>query len=259
MGNPCDIDEIQNISDQYNLKLIEDCCEALGAKFNGKHVGNFGIAGTFSFYFSHHITTMEGGMVISNDEENMDELRELRSHGWNRDSSRKNDYLNNSIDVDLRYLFTNYGFNLRPTELQAGFGIHQLAKLDAFTRKRQLLSKIFFEYIDNSSYFHFPKVHPKATPCWFALPLIVSEKASFSKDEFCDYLEKAGVETRPIVTGNFAKQPIAVMLGLKDSDYPGANIIHSRGFYIGLSPMLEENHIYRLIDLFDTFIKKKHG
>ena len=127
MGNPCDMDRVRAICQKHNLILIEDCCEALGAEFKGKSVGTFGLAGSFSFFFSHHITTMEGGMIICRDQSLSDLFRLLRAHGWGRNAKYIKPQSQNGLDP--RYMFLNWGFNVRPTELQASFGLEQLQKV----------------------------------------------------------------------------------------------------------------------------------
>ena len=131
-GNPCEMDTICDIADRNSLYLIEDCCEALGSMYKGQPVGSFGDIGTFSFYFSHHITTLEGGMCVTNNDEYAELIRVLRAHGWTRELINKDHYLQNYPDIDPRFLFINTGYNLRATELQGGFGNKQLPKLDQF-------------------------------------------------------------------------------------------------------------------------------
>ena len=135
-GNPCNMDSIVKIAKKYKLLLIEDCCEAMGAKYNKKVVGSFGEIGTFSFYFSHHITTLEGGMCVTNNLDLSERMKILRAHGWLRDVEHpeKFDELSN---VDKRFTFVDVGYNMRITELQGVFGLKQLGKLNGFLKKRK--------------------------------------------------------------------------------------------------------------------------
>jgi len=256
MGNPCNMDRIQGLTERNKLLLLEDCCEALGSEYAGKKVGNFGVAGSFSFFFSHHIMTMEGGMIVCDDQQNADDLRILRAHGWlrNVNSSR---YTLKDYDIDYRYAFVNWGFNVRPTDLQAGFGLCQLEKLPLFNTRRGQLGSRFFEYVDKTPYLKYPAVAGKAKPSWFALPLMVSKDAPFAKNDLTAYLESKGIETRPIVTGNVARHPVGgVFPQFTQRQFPGADEIHSRGFYVGLSPLFTVEMIDRLIDNFETFLKR---
>ena len=145
MGNPCDMDRILSIAKIHNLLIIEDCCEALGAEWDGIKVGNFGIAASYSFFFSHHMTTMEGGMIACSNIEVAEQLKILRAHGWVRNVD-PTIYALNDYDVDPRYAFVNWGFNVRPTDIQAGFGIHQLQKLPQFNQRRIELASKFFDF-----------------------------------------------------------------------------------------------------------------
>jgi len=256
MGNPCKMDRILELAKKHDLVIIEDCCEALGAEWNGVKVGNFGLSASFSFFFSHHLTTMEGGMITCRDAETADRFRILRAHGWlrNVDASA---YDLDGYDLDPRYAFVNWGFNVRPTEIQAAFGLHQLQKLPRFNERRDQLAAKFFAYVDKSPYLSRPAVDPQARPSWFALPLVRKADAPFSTQQLRSYLEQQGVETRPIVTGNVAKQPAAVLFeGLRQDTYPGADTIHSQGFYVGLSPMQDDASIDRLLECFEDFLKQ---
>jgi CDP-6-deoxy-D-xylo-4-hexulose-3-dehydrase len=256
MGNPCRMDRVLELARQHNLIVIEDCCEALGAEWDGVPVGNFGLGGSFSFFFSHHITTMEGGMITCPDAETADQLRILRAHGWLRNVDPATFRLADD-ELDPRYAFINWGFNVRPTEVQAGFGLHQLEKLPAFNRRRDILAGRFFDFVDHLPCFTRPVVHPLARPSWLALPVLVRPDAPFSRREITTFLEQNGVETRPIVAGNLAKQPAAKLFGLDGGNFPGADEIHWQGFYVGLSPMQDDQGFDRLLDLIHGFVHSK--
>lgn len=256
MGNPCDMERVQLLAEKHSLLVLEDCCESLGSEWNGRRVGNFGVGGTFSFFFSHHITTMEGGMITCQDGEAADLCRLLRSHGWVRNIDAAPYHLSN-YDIDPRYAFVNWGFNLRPTEIQAGFGLQQLSKLPAFNQKRAELAKKFFSFIETTSFLSCPKVHASAQPAWFALPLMLKHDAPFSKNEIANYFESEGVETRPIVSGNLGKHPVASLFKeFTENTFPGADTIHQRGFYIGLSPFQTDDCMDRLFECFHRFLNR---
>lgn len=256
LGNPCEMDKILDIANSRNLIVIEDCCEALGSEWNGTKVGNFGLGASFSFFFAHHMTTMEGGMITTNDEEAAESLRILRAHGWLRNVADPSRYVIDERGIDPRYAFVNWGFNVRPTELQAGFGLQQINRLPKFNKRREVLADRFFEIIDRSRFLSRPMVSSLARPVWMALPVMVAKDAPFQRDELTQYLENNGVETRPIVTGNIARQPVAKLFkGLCDAALPGADIVHERGFYIGLSPLLSDVAMDRLIECFNLFLR----
>jgi len=257
MGNPCNMDRILQITKKYNLQLIEDCCEAMGSSWNGKKVGNFGVGGTYSFFFSHHITSMEGGMIVSENEKNIEQLKLLRAHGWVRNVDSSHFNLNEYPDIDPRYAFVNYGLNVRPTEVQAGFAMKQLEKADFFAERRSFISGQFIEYLKNCAWLKTPKVEKQANPSWLAIPIIVSKSAPFSRSALTQYLEESGIETRPIVTGNIARHPVAKLFPeFNVRKFHGADHIHDYGFYIGLSPLQSNANIDRLIEVFNLFLAR---
>lgn len=254
MGNPCRMQEVLEICSHHGAVLVEDCCEALGARWNGTHVGNFGIGGAFSFFFSHHITTMEGGMITISDPVLLDQVRVLRAHGWLRNVSEIPSSMTD-LDIDPRYAFVNWGFNVRPTELQAGFGLRQLEKLPAFNARRDQLARRFFDWVDQSPWFSRPEVDTNAETSWMALPLLLNEQAPASRRQVTAFLESRGIETRPVVTGNVARQPAARLFpGLSQGPLPGADIVHKRGFYIGLSPFVTDASMDRLLETFEALL-----
>ena len=256
MGNPCDMDRVQAICKKHDLILIEDCCEALGAEFKGKSVGTFGLAGSFSFFFSHHITTMEGGMIICHDQSFSDLFRLLRAHGWVRNAK----YIKpeSKEGLDPRYMFLNWGFNVRPTELQAGFGLEQLRRLPAFNAQRLQNVAYFQKYLHrHSAIMRLMEVLPDAECSWFALPIMLTQECPFKKEEFLAYLEEQGVETRPIVAGNLTRQPVCQLYPeLQESNLPGADAVHERGFYLGLHPFEATKNLDRLAETFEQFIRR---
>jgi len=253
MGSPANLTEIQAISADSGLAVLEDCCESLGAFWNGHHVGSQSYGGTFSFFFSHHICTMEGGMIITSDPETAERLRLLRAHGWARNlKNRSHPLLKLTEDsaLDSRYTFLEWGFNVRPTELQAGFGLHQIRKFPQFKETRnRAFSKIQEGLSDLSSVIHLPEVHPQAEACWFALPIMMNPEASISRNEVTGRLQTLGVETRPIVAGNLSKQPVSRrFVWLRQDNLPGASAIHNHGFYIGIHSRFHDGEIERITE-----------
>jgi len=258
MGNPCDMNTISSLSHKHNLLILEDCCEALGAVFNNTKVGNFGVGGSFSFFFSHHMTTMEGGMITVSSPRHAEQLRILRAHGWLRNAGQTKLNIADYPNIDPRYAFVDWGFNVRPTEVQAGFGLRQLEKLPSFNDIRSKYESKFRSFL--SPYSHLlsmPTVHSLATPSWLGLPLLISSDAPFSREQIVQYLEDDGIETRPIVTGNIARHPVSEYFQfLNESHLPGADLIHDNGFYIGLSPFQSQKNMDRLHSVFEEFLQK---
>lgn len=231
MGVPCDMDPIlEVIGDRL---IYEDCCEALGATYDGEHVGSFGEAASWSFFFSHHITTMEGGMVTTNDPDLASSMRSLRSHGWERHKGGD------------PYTFHTMGFNLRPTEVQAAIGLVQLSRLDQFNKTRWENYLAFWGSL-NHPRVTFPVVPGKAKASWFGLPLFVHR----DRDRLAEYLEDHGVETRPILGGNLLRQP--AFSGWSAGPLPGADWLHDHGLFIGLHPH-PDSGIEQVAELINQF------
>lgn len=207
-GNPCDMSALTDICRRHDLMLIEDCCEAMGAWYDGVPVGKFGLVGTFSFYFSHHITTLEGGMCVTEDFEFAEVMRSLRAHGWTRELEDRERYLKQYPDIDPRFLFINVGYNLRATELQGAFGSVQLPKLDTFVETRRENTEAWRKDLKRwDEFFLFQEYTPKAISSCFGFPMTLKDDAPFTVREFMAYLNAVSIETRPIIAGNIAVQP----------------------------------------------------
>jgi len=260
LGNSTDMDELMKIVKDNNLFLMEDTCESLGSKYDDTILGTFGDFGTYSFYYSHHITTIEGGMVVCNDEEDYELLLCLRAHGWTRYLKNKKELEETYKDVDPRFLFVNVGYNLRPMETQASMGIVQLKKLDSKNNNRIYNHKNITERIindpRNKDIFVTPHASTKCVPAWFALPFIINEKYLKHYKPFMEHLSKNKVENRPIITGNFARQPIFkfLKLDINPEEYKGAEVLHKRAFFIGLAcEQMSEDRVTQLIDIFYSY------
>lgn len=244
MGNPCDMEAIQELAERHGLLIFEDCCEALGASFDGRKVGTFGVASAFSFFASHHISTMEGGMIVTADPEFADACRLLRAHGWARDMKHHSSFVDGlsryGCVEDPRYLFLGMGFNFRPTELNAAFGLIQIEKLDALNARRDANFDAVsrgFRFTNGNIVAGLMPTSCKSKPAWFALPFVLRENLPYSKRDVTAYLESYGVDTRPIVGGNLARHPAFWRYReMVRGPLPGADVVHECGFYVGLPP-----------------------
>jgi CDP-6-deoxy-D-xylo-4-hexulose-3-dehydrase len=252
LGNSANIQKLMEIVKSHQLLLIEDTCESLGTTHNNHYLGTFGDIGTYSFYYSHHITTMEGGMLITNNEEIYELVKCLRAHGWSRNLKTKDEIALQYPDIDPRFTFVNLGFNVRPMEIQATMGIGQLQKLETKNTNR----KINYQKIKNKiqtdprNFLSFAEASPNTNPAWFGVPLFVSENTNLQ--DYLGYLTKHGVENRPIITGNIIRQPVIRDLypHLQPSDFPGAEKCHLQGLFIGLSSnLMSDDLIDELVDI----------
>ncbi len=257
LGNSGYINEVRKICKKRNLWLIEDTCESLGVKKQNKYVGTFGDIGTFSFYFSHHITTVEGGMIVTNNDYIADKIKSLRSHGWTRDMENIKQYSKFSSIIDPRFLFVNVGYNLRSSDLNASIGIEQLKKLKRFNESRHMIGNMWnnaFQELKNNGDLTPMEITKNTKASWFGFPVLCKTKSI--RDSLQKYLEKNGIETRPIICGNMTKQP-----GIKNIKYrisgslKGANDIMNRGVFWGSSPGMNKKEINHVIKTVKGFFK----
>ncbi len=253
LGFPADVKRIKSIIGSRKILLVEDCCESHGARIGQKKVGNFGIASSFSFYWGHHMTTVEGGMICTDDEEVFKYSVLKRSHGLARELPPKyHDYYKSKYpDIDFNFLFLTTGFNVRNTELSAVLGSSQIKLLDGYINKRNENHDIFVSILKRyEDYFTIPY---KKGISSFVLPFIV--KNSSHKLPLQKFLTEKGIESRPIISGNLLKQPFLKNLTNAEK-FPNADIIHKNGFYIGNNQFVGNKRLGLLEDLLDEFFGK---
>lgn len=259
LGNPCNMKKIKKIAKQYDLFVIEDACEAHGAEFNKKKVGSFGNLATFSFFASHHITTMEGGMITTNDSQLYEIGKALRSFGWSRVLKSKKYFEKKFPKIDSRYLFVNTGYNLRPTELQGGFGIHQIKKLDRFVNIRRNNAKYWNKGLRRySDFLLLPKFNQTFKHSFLFYPITVVNNKFFTKNELVHRLEKSGIETRPVMAGNFIRQPVAKLIDFKISGtLNNSDYIMNNSFVIGNHSGITTPQRKYIINIIKEFMNEK--
>jgi len=259
LGNPCNIDKIKKIAKKYNLWLIEDSCEAHGAKFKNKHVGTFGDISTFSFFASHHITTMEGGMVCTNNKLLYDLGKSMRTFGWARELPNKNKIETENPNIDPRFLFVNMGFNFRPTELQGAFGIHQIKRLENLVKIRIKNAQYWNKKLEPlEKYLLLPAKNHQKRNSFLFYPITVVENQYFSKTELVAYLEKNHIETRPIMTGNMVEQPVSKNFTYKNNHkLKNSHYITKNSFAIGNHHKMTEEMKKFIVDTIYDFISLK--
>lgn len=255
LGNPVDMPGVMEFADSHDLWVVEDTCESLGSSIGGKKVGSFGHFGTFSFYFSHHITTIEGGMIVTDDRQLADLARSLRAHGWSREMSVRGELETANPQIDPYFLFVNVGYNLRPMETQAAFGSVQLRRLDEFNEQRRanalILEAALRKYDDN---LRLVTEQQGGRSTWFGFSVIL--KDADTRRRLRDHLEARKIATRPIVAGNLALQP-----AFRDNPHrvvgelATATAIGERGLFIGNHPSLTPAHLQHIIKAFDDFFE----
>ncbi len=250
LGGSTNIKKLKEICRKKNIILIEDTCESLGSKYLNKNLGTFGDFGTYSFYYSHQITSGEGGMVVCNNYEDYSILHSLRSHGWTRDLKLKEKFKNK----DNRFIFYNMGFNLRPTDITAAIGLSQLKKIKVFENirtenRKKIINSLKSSNLWNNQY-RFQGIEKHSKPSWFGLPLILTKKLVKNKKKIIDFLEKNGIETRPIISGNFVNQPSIKKFNLLKNNkkkFHNAQLIEESGFFIGLHTKPISNKVLKFL------------
>jgi len=252
LGNSNDFNKINSIIENKDIVVIEDNCESMGAKFDNKFCGTHGLMGTFSTFFSHHIATMEGGMVLTDDEEYYHILLCLRAHGWTRNLPRKNhvaDKSDNWFEESFRFVLP--GYNVRPLEMSGAIGIEQLKKLPSFIFQRRKNAELFVNLFKDDKRFLIQKEIGKSS--WFGFSLIIIDKSIIRK-EIIDLLTKNKIDSRPIVTGDFTKNDVMKFFNyeihktLDNSDH-----LHFNGFFLGNSHLdltKELNHLKEILTNF---------
>lgn len=258
-GNPCDMDAILDVCQRRGLMLIEDCCEALGATYDGRPVGKFGRVGTFSFYYSHHMTTLEGGICVTDDTEVAELMRILRAHGWVREVEDRQTWLDRYPGFDPRFLFVNVGYNLRATELAGAMGSVQLPKLDGFIAVRRANAAWFRQRLEAfAGFFEFQEETPKGFHSWFGFPMRVRADAPFTVRELMAELKDANIETRPIIAGNIARQPALALYGHRlAGDLAHSSAIMERGFSFGNHQAIDEGARTWVVEHIELFLRRR--
>lgn len=268
LGNPYNIEKVLNIADNNDLWVIEDNCDAFGSKYDGKYTGTFGHLSTISFYPAHHITTGEGGAIVTNDTILAGIVRSFRD--WGRDcycAGGENNTCGKRfsqkfgdlpLGYDHKYVYSEIGYNLKMTEMQAAIGSAQMDKLTLFCEKRkenfQKQMKIFSKY---TKYFILPEATEKSDPAWFSFIVTVKKDAPFSRDQITAFFNENLIETRNLFGGNMVKQPAfthkqyRIAENLRNTDF-----IMSNTFFIGTFPGLCDQKLEYIESVLDKFISK---
>ncbi|HAM98928.1 MAG TPA: lipopolysaccharide biosynthesis protein RfbH [Marinilabiliales bacterium] len=267
LGNPFDVDAIMELANKNNLWVIEDNCDAFGSKYNGKFTGTFGHLSTISFYPAHHITTGEGGAICTNDPQLANLVRAFRD--WGRDCycaggenntcgkrfSQK--FGNLPFGFDHKYVYSEIGFNLKMTDLQAAIGAAQIDKLPEFTERRKQNFKTWYSIFEKySAYFILPQATPKSDPSWFAFIVTVKPDAPFTRDEITGHLNANLIETRNLFAGNMTKQPAFMNKQMRIAEHlVQTDFIMNNTFFLGTYPGLTIEMFSYAAEVLQNFLK----
>jgi CDP-6-deoxy-D-xylo-4-hexulose-3-dehydrase len=267
LGNPYDLDAILNIAEKHKLWLIEDNCDAFGSKYKGRYTGTFGHLSTISFYPAHHITTGEGGAIITNDDQLAKLVRAFRD--WGRDcycAGGKNNTCGKRFSqqfgtlpfgYDHKYIYSEIGYNLKMTDMQAAVGSAQMDKLEDFCAKRrknfQRYSQIFAKY---KQYFILPQATVNSDPAWFTYIVTVKDTAPFTREELTQHLNTQKIETRNIFAGNMIRQPAMIHRKFRIAGtLANTDTIMSQTFFLGIYPGMTSEMIEYIEQVIDAFIR----
>ena len=245
LGNPNDFSSINKMIGDRNILLLEDNCESMGANFDGKKAGTFGVMGTFSSFFSHHISTMEGGLIVTDNEELYHILLSLRAHGWTRNLPKHNHVCGIKSDDSFEesYRFVLPGYNVRPLELEGALGVQQVKRLPTLIQERRKNGQLLQECLGSHSEILIQKEIGESS--WFGFSLVIRRESCLTRVELLTTLEKLGFECRPIVAGNFAKNEVTKYFDFEIHGHlSNAEHIDKFGLFIG-------NHHYPIPDAID--------
>jgi len=246
LGNPNDFDVINSFIKDKDIFIFEDNCESMGAEYKGNQTGTFGIVSTFSTFFSHHMATMEGGFVTTDDEELYHVLLSLRAHGWTRNLPQENHVANKSDDwFEESFRFVLPGYNVRPVEMSGAIGIEQLKKLPYFLKQRRENAKLFVELFKDHPDFIIQKDIDKSS--WFGFSLIIKPGSGLKRKDVINKLQENKIDCRPIVTGDFTKNDVMKFFDYEvHNELKNADYLHDNGFFVGNSQVNLESEIATL-------------
>lgn len=271
LGNPFDLKKIMDLAKSHNLWVIEDNCDALGSKYDGRYTGTFGHISTFSFYPSHHITMGEGGALVTNDPQLKQIIASFRD--WGRDCwcepgcdnscGRRFGWQIGNLPAgyDHKYIYSHIGYNLKITDLQAAIGVVQLKKLPEFIKARKNNWKRLLEGLRKyEDYFILPKATERSDPSWFGFILTIKESAPFLRKEIVNYLEANKIATRLLFSGNITRHPSFEHVNFHVyGDLKNTDLIMKNTFWIGVYPGLTDEMIDYMLAKFHGFMAKVEG
>jgi len=265
LGNPFNLDKVKELCEKYHLWLVEDCCDALGAKYHGQHVGTFGDIATCSFYPAHHITMGEGGAVFTNNSQLITITESFRD--WGRDcycapgkdntcGKRFGQQLGSLPQgYDHKYTYSHLGYNLKITDMQAACGLAQMDSLNEFVNKRKANFKYLKEGLKSCEEFLIlPEATQNADPSWFGFPMTLREESGINRVDLLTFLDQNKIGTRLLFAGNLTRQPYFESLNYRvHGELTNSDRVMNQTFWIGVYPGLEQEHLDFIIEKFEEF------
>jgi CDP-4-dehydro-6-deoxyglucose reductase, E1 len=266
LGNPFNLDAVTALCTKYGLWLVEDCCDALGSRYDGRLVGTFGDIGTLSFYPAHHITMGEGGAVFTNNAELKLIAESFRD--WGRDcycAPGKDNTCNKRFcwklgelpeGYDHKYIYSHLGYNLKISDMQAACALGQMDRLDDFISARKANFKYLRERLQScAQFFHLPEATPKSEPSWFGFPMVLRQEAGIKRTDLINYLDQNKIATRLLFAGNLTRQPYMIGRRFRISgELTNTDIVMNRTFWLGVWPGLTTAHLDYVIDKLEEFL-----
>jgi len=250
LGNPNNFDAIKEIIGSRDVILMEDNCESMGAEFKGKQTGTFGLVGTYSTFFSHHMATMEGGLIVTDDEEMYHVMVCLRAHGWTRHLPKENKISNKSdnwFEESFRFLLP--GYNVRPVEMSGVIGVEQLKKLPSFLNQRRKNAELFVSLFKDHKDFYIQKDIDNSS--WFGFSFIIKPESNLNRLDIVKKLEENHIDCRPIVTGDFTKNEVLKYFDCEIfGEMKNAQYLDKKGFFVGnhqIDLTEEIKHLYKVL------------
>lgn len=267
LGNPFNLEVVTELCKKYNLWLIEDCCDALGATYDNRMVGTFGDIATLSFYPAHHITMGEGGAVFTNNFELKKIAESFRD--WGRDCycpPGKDNTCNKRFcwklgdlpeGYDHKYTYSHIGYNLKITDMQAACGLAQLTRLPEFIERRKSNFQFLKKRLQNcSNFIHLPENTPNSDPSWFGFPITIKENVKFKRVDLINHLEQHNIGTRLLFAGNIIKQPYMAGCNYRISgELKNTDLIMNHTFWVGVFPGLGEEHLNYISEKLESFFE----
>ncbi|MCE4612271.1 MAG: DegT/DnrJ/EryC1/StrS family aminotransferase [Desulfurococcales archaeon] len=261
MGHPADMESIMEIAERHNLLVIEDVSEAHGSMIGGRKTGSFGDMGIFSFFFSHHISTIEGGALTTNNDEYNDIGRIIRSYGWIRtlDENRRREIEAKYPYIDPRHLYVEMGFNFKPTEINAALGLYQIDRIEDIVEGKRANANYLRRKLSNIPYLEdyilLPKEKKGYRHVWLGFPIVLRDESPFNKLDAMNFLEERGIETRQLEAGNVLQQPFMEKYKYRVHGSTDNSVrVMNKGLFFGVHHVMSKEDLDYIVQVFEELV-----